>query len=166
MVQITFKGSPVHTCGRLPEKGAAAPDFELCDTDLKNVGLKDFKGRTLVLSILPSLETSVCQASAKRFNDLVASLENVAIANVSMDLPFAQGRFCGAENLDNMENLSAFRSPDFGMAYGVTITDGPLQGLLSRAVVVIGPDGTIQYTEQVPEIAQEPDYEALIQLFD
>lgn len=164
MTQITFKGSPIHTCGRLPDKGTQAPPFELCDKDLNDVGLEDFRGKTLVLNIVPSLDTSVCQASARRFNQALAGVDGVVVANVSHDLPFAQGRFCSSGNLDDVINLSAFRAPDFGMAYGVAITDGPLKGLLARAVVVIDPDGRVIHTEQVPEIAQEPQYEAVINL--
>jgi thiol peroxidase len=163
MTQILFKGSPIHTCGSLPEVQTAAPDFLLCNGDLENVSLKYFAGKTLVLNIVPSLDTSVCQASARRFNELVQALEGVVMANVSCDLPFAQGRFCSSEGLSDVINLSSFRSTDFGTAYGVTITDGPLQGLLSRAVVLIDANGRVTYTEQVPEIAQEPNYEALIQ---
>lgn len=163
MTQILFKGSPIHTCGSLPSVGEAAPDFTLCNGDLEDVSLDGFSGKTVVLNIVPSLDTSVCQASARRFNEIVDGLENVVVANVSCDLPFAQGRFCGGEGLDSVENLSAFRSPEFGTDYGVTIVDGPLKGLLSRAVVLIAPDGKIAYTEQVPEIAQEPEYETVIE---
>lgn len=164
MTQITFKGSPIHTCGSLPATGSAAPDFTLCSGSLDDVSLSDYAGKTLVLNIVPSLDTGVCQASARSFNKLVTGLSNVVVANVSCDLPFAQGRFCSSEGLEDVENLSAFRSPDFGKTYGVTIEDGPLKGLLSRAIVVVDPKGVVQYTEQVPEIAQEPDYEAVTNL--
>jgi thiol peroxidase len=164
MAHITFKGTPIHTTGFLPAVGKPAPDFELCAGDLSNVSLQDFHGKTLVLNIVPSLDTGICQASARRFNEILSDLADVVIANVSLDLPFAQGRFCNSEGLSAVRNLSAFRSPRFGQNYGVTIEDGPLQGLLSRAVVVIDPNGKVTYTQQVPEIAQEPDYEAVVNL--
>lgn len=164
MAQITFKGSPVHTCGELPAVGAAAPGFVLCGADLSDVALSDFAGKTVILNIVPSLDTGVCQASARRFNEIASQVKDVKILNVSLDLPFAQGRFCGSEGLNDVINLSAFRSPDFGKAYGVQILDGPLAGLFSRAVVLIGTDGRVLYHEQVPEIAQEPEYEAVLNL--
>ncbi len=164
MTQITLKGSPIHTCGSLPPKGSAAPDFTLCTGSLEDASLSDYAGKTIVLNIVPSLDTSTCQASARSFNKLLSGLTNVVVANVSCDLPFAQGRFCGSEGLEDVENLSAFRNPEFGRDYGVTIEDGPLKGLLSRAILVIDPKGTILHTEQVPEIAQEPDYEAVTNL--
>lgn len=133
---------------------------------MEDVRLSDYAGKTLVLNIVVSLETSVCQASARSFNQIISNLSNVAVVNVSCDLPMAQGRFCGSEGLENVENLSAFRNPEFGKAYGVTIVDGPKKGLLSRAVVVINPEGAVIHTEQVPEIAQEPDYEAVANLLD
>lgn len=162
MAQITFKGSPIRTCGTLPSPGAPAPAFVLCGSDLSDVALSDFAGKTLVLNIVPSLDTGVCQASARRFNQIATSVPDVVILNVSLDLPFAQSRFCGSEGLAKVINLSAFRSPAFGSDYGVTIEEGPLAGLFSRAVVVIGPDGVVLHTEQVPEIAQEPEYEAVL----
>jgi thiol peroxidase len=162
MAQITFKGSPIQTCGELPAVGTAAPDFVLCGGDLSDVSLSDFAGKTVILNIVPSLDTGVCQASARRFNEIACQVKDVKIVNVSLDLPFAQGRFCGSENLQDVVNLSAFRSPEFGNAYGVQIADGPLAGLFARAVVMIGPDGKVLYTEQVPEIAQEPEYETVL----
>lgn len=164
MTQITFKGNAINTIGELPSSGVSAPDFCLCSGSLEDVFLSEFKDKTLILNIIPSLDTGVCQASAKRFNEIISDSDEVVVANISMDLPFAQGRFCSSENLENIKNLSAFRSPDFGVKYGVTITDGPLKGLLSRAVVLIDKEGQIVYTEQVPEIAQEPDYDAVINL--
>ncbi len=166
MTQITLKGSPIHTCGTLPSKGSTAPNFTLCSGTLEEVRLSDYAGKTLVLNIVPSLDTGTCQASARSFNKLVSGLTNVVVANVSCDLPFAQGRFCSSEGLEDVENLSAFRNPEFGKQYGVTIEDGPLKGLLSRAIVIIDTKGTILYTEQVPEIAQEPNYEAVTNLLD
>lgn len=162
MTEITFKGSPVHTCGTLPEKGAPAPDATLCSGSLEETALSGFRGKTLILNIVPSLDTGICQASARRFNELVDALDNTVAVNISLDLPFAQGRFCESEGLDSIQNLSAFRAPAFGSDYGVTMTDGPLAGLFSRAVVVVSPEGTVLYTEQVPEIAQEPDYDAVL----
>ena len=162
MTQILFKDSPIQTCGSLPEKGSQAPDFELCNGNLEDVSLASFAGKTLVLNIVPSLDTSVCQASARRFNEIVDKLQDVVVANVSCDLPFAQGRFCTTEGLNEVKNLSTFRSTSFGRDYGVTILDGPLKGLLSRAIVVIDPSGSVVYTEQVPEIAQEPEYEQVL----
>jgi thiol peroxidase len=164
MAQITFKGTPINTIGELPSKGEQVPDFTLCSGDLDDVSPSNYIGKTVVLNIVPSLDTSVCQVSARTFNEMISSMKNVVVANISMDLPFAQGRFCSSEGLENVENLSSFRNPEFGTAYGVTITDGPLKGLLSRAIVVINEDGTIIHTEQVPEIAQEPDYSAITEL--
>ncbi|MGA0334488.1 MAG: thiol peroxidase [Kiritimatiellia bacterium] len=166
MAQITFKDSPIHTIGQLPEKGGPAPDFVLCTGSLEDISLSNYKGKTLILNIVPSLDTGVCQASARNFNKCISSLQGVVVANVSMDLPFAQGRFCSSEGLKHIENLSAFRNPEFGTAYGVTILDGALKGLFSRAVVVIDPEGKVIYTQQVPEIAQEPDYEAVLNLLN
>jgi thiol peroxidase len=164
MTQITFKGSPARTCGSLPAIGGTAPDFTLCSGSLEDISLSDYAGKNLVLNIVPSLDTGVCQASARSFNQLMSKLSDVVIANVSMDLPFAQGRFCSSEGLEQVISLSAFRNPEFGTAYGITIEEGPLKGLFSRSIVVINPDGTILYTEQVPEIAQEPNYEAVANL--
>lgn len=162
MGQITFHDKPVQTSGDLPAVGSKAPDFTLTGTDLADVTAADFAGKTLVLNIFPSVDTGVCAASVREFNTRAAGKDGVAVLNVSADLPFALGRFCGAEGITNVSSASVFRSGDFGSAYGVTMTDGPLAGLLSRAVVVVGPDGTVSYTEQVPEIAQEPDYDAAL----
>ena len=161
MAQITFKGSPIHTCGELPAIGSAAPGFTLVKQDLSETTLNDYKGKKLVLNIFPSIDTGVCALSVKTFNAKAASLDNTVVLCVSMDLPFAQGRFCAAEGIENVVTASAFRSA-FGEHYGVTIADGPLAGLLSRAVVVIDETGKVIYTEQVPEIAQEPDYDAAL----
>lgn len=164
MANITFKGSPISTCGDLPAVGSQAPSFVLCAANLEDVALSDYAGKTVVVNIVPSLDTGVCQASARRFNEIATSAPDVLVFNVSLDLPFAQARFCGSEGLEKVSNLSAFRSPGFGKDYGVTIEDGPLAGLFSRAVVVVGPDGAVLHTEQVPEIAQEPEYEAVLNL--
>jgi len=161
MATITFKGSPISTSGELPSTGSTAPDFTLCSSDLEDVSLSSFAGAPVVLNIVPSLDTSVCQASARKFNEEAAA-KGLKIVNISCDLPFAMGRFCGGEGLDNLVNLSTFRSPDFSKEYGVEIVDGPLRGLCSRAVVVIDAEGKVLYTEQVPEIAQEPDYQAAL----
>jgi thioredoxin-dependent peroxiredoxin len=161
MAQVTFKGSPVQTAGELPTIGNAAPDFKLVKRDLSETALADYKGKKLVLNIFPSIDTGVCAASVRVFNSQATKLENTAVLCVSVDLPFAHDRFCGAEGIQNAETASAFRS-DFGTDYGVTVADGPLAGLFSRAVVVIDEAGKVIYTEQVPEIAQEPDYDAAL----
>jgi len=161
MAKITFQGTPINTIGELPARGSAAPDFTLVKQDLSETILADYKGQRLVLNIFPSIDTGVCAASVRRFNEEVAGLETTTVLCVSMDLPFALGRFCGAEGIDNVVTVSAFRAA-FSDHYGVLIADGPLAGLLSRAVVVIDETGTVIYTEQVPEIAQEPDYVAVL----
>jgi thioredoxin-dependent peroxiredoxin len=162
MATITFKGEPIHTAGELPAVGAKAPAFHLTGGDLQDVGLEAFKGKTVILNIVPSLDTGVCAQSARAFNEQAGALPSAVVVNVSADLPFAQKRFCDAEGLAHVHNLSVFRAPAFGGDYGVRITDGPLAGLLSRAVVVVAPDGTVAHTQQVPEIAQEPDYAAAL----
>lgn len=161
MATITFKGSPISTSGTLPATGSPAPGFTLCSGELEDVSLSSFEGKPVILNIVPSLDTSVCQASARRFNEEAGS-RRVAVANISCDLPFAMGRFCGGEGLDHLINLSVFRSPEFLEDYGVRIVDGPLRGLCCRAVVVVDAEGTVCYTELVPEIAQEPDYDAAL----
>lgn len=161
MAQITFKGNPIHTSGELPAQGSAAPDFTLVKQDLSETVLSDYKGKRLVLNIFPSIDTGVCAISVRKFNEKAAALKNTVVLCVSLDLPFAQSRFCGAEGIKNVVTASAFRSA-FGDHYGVTIADGPLAGLLSRAVVVINEKGKVIYTEQVPEIAQEPNYDAAL----
>lgn len=163
MAEIQFKGSPIHTSGDLPAVGSAAPDFTLVTGELGEASLADYAGKTLVLNIVPSLDTGVCQASARRFNEILDSLEDVVVANISIDLPFAQGRFCESEGLSSVTNLSTFRSPEFGDAYGMHIVDGPLKGLLARGIVLVKADGTVGYTELVPEIAQEPNYDAVLE---
>ncbi|QQZ29511.1 thiol peroxidase [Thiothrix subterranea] len=161
MATITLQGNPIDTCGELPAVGSAAPAFTLTKTDLSDVTLQDFAGKTVILNIYPSVDTGVCAASTRKFNELASGKADVAVLCVSADLPFAHSRFCGAEGLDNVVSLSDFRNKDFGNAYGATITTGVLAGLLSRAIVVIK-DGMVTYTEQVPEIAQEPDYDAAL----
>jgi len=162
MAKITLKGTPINTIGELPAVDSKAPFFALTDGELGEKNLGDFDGKVVVLNIVPSLDTGTCIASAKRFNQEVDSLGGAVIANVSADLPFAQGRACGAEGIENLVNLSSFRSPTFGTDYGVSIVDGPLEGLLSRAVVVINASGEVAYTQQVPEIVDEPDYDAAL----
>ena len=161
MATTAFKGSPVHTVGDLPGVGDVAPRFELTDTSLGDVTTAELAGSRVVLNIFPSVDTGVCAASVRRFTELAASLEDTKVVCVSADLPFALGRFCGAEGIDNVAAASSFRS-DFGTAYGVTMTDGPLRGLLARSVVVLDGDGKVVYTQLVPEITQEPDYDAAI----
>jgi len=160
VAQITLRGNPINTVGDLPAVGSSAPGFSLTGTDLGTVSDEQFRGKPLVLNIFPSVDTPVCATSVRTFNErAVASGLNVLC--VSKDLPFAQNRFCGAEGIENVTTASAFRD-GFGEDYGVTITDGPMAGLLARAVVVVGANGDVVYTELVPEIAQEPDYDAAI----
>ncbi|KFI44912.1 thiol peroxidase, atypical 2-Cys peroxiredoxin [Bifidobacterium bohemicum] len=159
MAQITLNGNPTHTVGNLPEVGSVAPSFSLSDADLNDFDSTRFKGRRLVLNIFPSVDTDVCSMSVRRFNQMADELEGVTVVCVSRDLPFALGRFCGANGIENVVVGSAFRS-SFGEDYGVTITDGGMKGLLSRAVVIIGSDGRVAYVQQVPEIGTEPDYDA------
>jgi thiol peroxidase len=158
MASILLGGNPVTTSGELPQTGTKAPDFTLVKGDLSTISLSDFKGTKLVLNIFPSVDTGTCAASVRKFNEEASALENTKVLCISRDLPFAQNRFCGAEGLDNVVALSDFKDGSFGNAYGLTVTDGPLAGLLSRVVVVINEDGTIAYTEQVADIKDEPDY--------
>jgi thioredoxin-dependent peroxiredoxin len=158
MAQITFKGNRVRTSGELPKVGSKAPDFKLTKGDLSDVSLAAFAGKVLILNIVPSLDTSTCALSAKRFNEEIKKLGQAMVLNVSRDLPFAQARFCKAEGVDAVVPLSELRDRSFGASYGVEMKDGPLAGLLSRAVVVVGADGKVVYAQQVPEIASEPDY--------
>lgn len=158
MAQITLKGNPFHSIGQLPATGSDAPDFTLVKTDLSETSLKDYRGKKVILNIFPSIDTSVCAASERHFNEAAQSLDNTVVISVSMDLPFALKRFCAAEGLEDVIPTSAFRSQDFGKEYGVVLTDGPMKGLFSRAVVIIDEQGRVVYTQQVPEITQEPDY--------
>ncbi len=164
MAQITLQGNSIETVGELPALNTQAPDYTLTRTDLSDCGPGDFSGKTIVLNIFPSIDTSVCAASVRRFNAEAASIDNTVVLCISADLPFAHQRFCEGEGLDKVIPLSVFRSPDFGKDYGVTIATGPIAGLLSRAIVIIDTDGKVIYTEQIPEIAQEPDYEAALQI--
>lgn len=158
MAKVTFLENEVNTIGELPAVGSVAPDFSLTNGDLNNIGLSVFAGKKKVLSIVPSLDTEVCAISAKKFNFEAATLENVVVLNISADLPFASGRFCSAEGIEDVIPLSSFRST-FGEDYGVKILDGVLAGLLSRAIVVLDENNTVLYTELVPEITEEPNYE-------
>ena len=162
MAQITLKGNPINTIGELPKTGSQAPDFKLTKTDLSDISLKDYAGKRIVLNIFPSLDTDVCANSVRRFNSEAGKLDNTVVLDVSKDLPFAHNRFCAAEGLENVVSTTELRNDVFGNDYGVRIVDGPLTGLLSRAVVIIDENGKVVYTEQVPEIAQEPDYEAAL----
>jgi thioredoxin-dependent peroxiredoxin len=162
MSEITLKGNKIHTVGTLPAVGSDAPDFKVVKTDLSETSLADYAGQKLVLNIFPSLDTDVCAMSVRKFNAEAEKLENTVVLCVSMDLPFAHKRFCGAEGLENVVSASDFRYGNFGANYGVKIADGPLAGLMSRAVVIVNPEGKVVYTEQVPEIVQEPDYAAAL----
>ncbi|MDT5336092.1 MAG: thioredoxin-dependent peroxiredoxin [Mycobacterium sp.] len=160
MAQITMRGNPINTVGELPAVGAPAPAFTLTGTDLGAVTNDQFSGKSVLLNIFPSVDTPVCATSVRTFNERAAA-SGVAVVCVSNDLPFAQKRFCGAEGIENVTTASGFRDT-FGKDYGITIADGPFAGLLGRAVVVIGADGNVTYSELVPEIAQEPNYDAAL----
>ncbi len=164
MAEIKLKGNTIHTSGNLPGVGSKAPDFVLTRGDLEDVRLSDFAGKKKILNIVPSLDTGVCAASARRFDKEVAKLDNVVCLTVSDDLPFASSRFCKAEGVENVVTLSELRNRDFGKDYGCRIVDGPMAGLLSRAVVVLDEKDSVVYTEQVPEIVQEPDYDKVLQV--
>jgi len=166
MAEITLKGNKIHTVGDLPAVGSDAPDFVLTGKDLSDVKLSDMRGKKVVLNIFASLDTDICAASVRRFNAEAQSKDNTVVVCASLDLPFAHSRFCSTEGLENVVSASELRDRNFGEAYGVRIVDGPMAGLLSRAVVVIDEAGKVTYTEQVPEIAQEPDYEAALKALD
>ncbi|HMR82543.1 MAG TPA: thiol peroxidase [Niabella sp.] len=161
MAEITLKGNSVTTSGSLPEVGSQLKDFTLVKDDLSEKSLADYKGKKLVLNIFPSVDTGICAASVRKFNEQAGTLENTVVLNISKDLPFALKRFCAAEGIANVETLSDFRG-SFGNDYGVIMVDSGMKGLLSRAVIVANENGEVVYTEQVPEIAQEPDYEAAL----
>lgn len=162
MAQLTFKGNPIHTSGDLPAVGQPAPDFKLVANDLKDLSLVDFSGKKKLLNIVPSLDTSVCALSTRKFNEYAKAHPDTVILVISADLPFAQKRFCGNEGLSNMVTLSMMRSRKFAKDYGVLLEDGPLAGLTARAVVVLDENNRVCYSELVPEIAQEPDYNAAL----
>ncbi len=162
MAKTNLKGNAINTIGELPALGTAAPDFILTKNDLADVSIKDFKGSTIVLNIFPSIDTPVCATSVRKFNERAAKLNNIAVLCISKDLPFAQGRFCGAEGIKNVTTLSELRNCDFGKNYGVRIVDGPLAGLFARSIVVIDSNGKIAYTQLVSEITEEADYDKAI----
>ena len=161
MANITLHDNPVTTVGNLPEVGSNVKNFNLVNVELKPNTNQDYAGKKMIFNIFPSIDTGVCQAAARKFNEEAAKLDNTVVLNVSKDLPFALNRFCAAEGLDNVESLSDYRGT-FGDDYGVQIADSPMEGLLSRAVIVADETGKVLYTEQVPEIAQEPNYEAAL----
>lgn len=163
MATVTLKGNEIHTLGNLPAIGGSAPDFKLTMTDLSTSSLSEYEGRRLVLNIFPSIDTGTCAASVRQFNKEAAELENTVVLCISKDLPFAQTRFCGAEGIENVVMLSDYKDGGFGKAYQVELTDGPLQGLLSRSVVVVNENGNVVYTEQVAETVEEPNYKAALE---
>ncbi|PRY47225.1 thiol peroxidase (atypical 2-Cys peroxiredoxin) [Spirosoma oryzae] len=158
---ITLGGKPIHTVGKLPPVGSSIKEVMLTGVDLKDNALADYKGKYVIMNIFPSVNTGVCSKSVRKFNEDAAGLKNTTVLCISKDLPFAQKAFCGAEGIKNVVMLSDFRT-DFGHTYGVQIADGPMKGLLSRAVIVVNPEGKIVYEQQVPEIGQEPDYAAAL----
>jgi thioredoxin-dependent peroxiredoxin len=162
MATTKLKGNPVRTSGELPKPGSKAPDFTLVNADLKELSLRDFSGRRKILNIFPSVDTPVCATSTRKFNEKAGALSNTAVICISADLPFAFKRFCAAEGLSAVHTGSVFRSPGFGQSYGVRLEDGPLAGVLARAVIVLDENDKVLHAELVPEIAQEPDYEAAL----
>jgi len=162
MATITLQGNEIHTAGEFPRVGGKAPDFTLTDRDLNDVSLSRWMGKKKLLSIFPSVDTPVCALSTRKFNDYARTHDDTVMLMVSADLPFAQKRFCGDEGLANVMTLSTMRSADFARSYGVLIADGPLSGLTARAIVVLDENDTVVHAELVPEIAQEPDYEAAL----
>ncbi len=162
MATVLFGGDPIEVKGAFPQKGQTAHSFMLVDKNLNDISLSSFKGKRKVLNIVPSIDTPVCAASTRKFNELAASLPNTVVIVISADLPFAQARFCGAEGLDNVITLSTLRGRDFHKDYGVMITDYPLAGLTARAVVVLDEDDKVLYSQLVPEIELEPDYDAAL----
>ncbi|APY12489.1 lipid hydroperoxide peroxidase [Seonamhaeicola sp. S2-3] len=164
MATVTLKGNAINTSGELPKIGTKAPDFTLTATDLSPKSLNDFSGSRVVLNIFPSVDTGTCAASVRQFNTEASELENTKVLCISKDLPFALARFCGAEGLNNVISLSDFKTGNFGTSYGVNFVDGPLEGLLSRSVVVLDENGTVLYTEQVAETTEEPNYKAALEV--
>lgn len=162
MAKITLKGNPVNISGNLPLKGKQAPDFSLAKSDLSNLKLSELMGKKVILNISPSLDTSVCATSVRKFNQLAAGKTNVLVLAITKDLPFAHSRFCTTEGITNVVTLSGFRNKDFGKTYGIDILDGPFEGLYARSIVVIDESGKVVYTQLVPEIATEPDYDAAL----
>ena len=162
MATVTLQGNELHTNGDLPAVGSVAPDFVLVDGELANKKLSDFSGSKIIMNIVPSLDTPTCATSTKKFNEYASKLKDTVVLIISADLPFAQGRFCGVEGLENVVPLSMMRSRNFAKDYGVLIEDGPLAGITARAVVVTDAEANVIYTQLVGEIADEPDYEAAI----
>ena len=162
MAEISWRGLIVNTEGELPQVGSKAPDFMLAAQDLSDVSLGDFAGKKLILNIFPSIDTPTCATSVRTFNAKAANQDNTVVLCVSVDLPQAQARFCGAENIENVQTGSAFRSPDFGKAYGVIIKDSFRRGLMARAIVLIDGKGSVKHTDLVPEVSQQPDYDAAL----
>ena len=162
MATVTLKGNPIHTNGDLPAKGAQAPDFKLTGIDLKDVGLAEYKGKKKILNIVPSLDTPTCATSTRKFNETGGKLANTVVLVISADLPFAMKRFCVTEGLQNVVSLSMIRGKSFAKTYGVLIEDGPLAGVTARAVVVLDENDKVVHTELVPEIGQEPNYDAAL----
>jgi thiol peroxidase len=165
MATITLKGNEINTIGNLPKTGTKAPDFKLTAVDLSVKSLKDFAGKKIILNIFPSVDTGTCATSVREFNKKAANLDNTVVLCISKDLPFAQARFCGAEGIENVVMLSDFTEGNFGKSYELEISTGPLAHLHSRAIVLIDENGTVVYTEQVPEIVDEPNYEAALKAF-
>ena len=158
-----FQGAPVQLVGNLLKEGTMAPDFELIKKDLSSLKLSSLKGKKVILNVFPSLDTGVCAASVRKFNELASKMTNTVVLSISKDLPFAQGRFCTTEGIDNVIPLSDFRNPEFGKEYGLLMKDGPLSGLLARAVLVVNEEGKVSYIELVPEITQEPNYDKALE---
>jgi thiol peroxidase len=162
MATVTLGGNPLHTNGELPSAGSKATDFQLVNADLGAVSLNNYSGKKLILNIFPSIDTGTCAASVREFNKKASSLENTKVLCISRDLPFAQKRFCGAEGIENVETLSDYQEGTFGKNYGLELMDGPLKGLHARSVVVLNENHEVVYTELVPEIKDEPNYDAAL----
>ncbi|HKO77992.1 MAG TPA: thiol peroxidase, partial [Flavobacterium sp.] len=162
MASITLGGNPIHTSGELPKVGSKLADFKLVQNDLSVADLSTFAGKKMVLNIFPSIDTGTCATSVRKFNESASNLANTTVLCISRDLPFAQKRFCGAEGLENVVNLSDFQEGNFGKNNGLDIVDGPLAGLHSRVIIVVDENGVVTHTEQVGEIANEPNYEAAL----
>jgi len=163
MTKITLKGHPINTIGALPLVGEKAPDFHLVKTDLSRAKLADFIGKRMVLNIFPSIDTGTCANSVRKFNELAAAMEDTLVLCISRDLPFAQKRFCAAEGLEKVIPLSDYENGSFGKSYGLTMEDGPLAHLLSRAIIIIDQEGRVRYTQQVSELSEVPDYQAALE---
>lgn len=166
MAQTALKGNPVKTSGELPKNGSKAPAFSLVKSDLSSLSLSDLKGKKLILNIFPSLDTSVCATSVRKFNKMAAGMKNVQVLAISKDLPFAHGRFCSTEGIENVVTLSGFRDENFGKAYGILMVDGPLSGLYARSVVAVDESGNVLYSQLVPEITTEPDYDSALKAIE